>query len=359
MKKTKEKYISYEKSTGKWKVTIKGKTIGRYKTLEEAIVARDKALKNPLSVTDKSTFADLFNIFMDKKINQDGVGDSSIKCYQAKYRLYCQDIANKRVTELRQGDYQAVLNQVKGKSESVISTLRLIMVGICEIAIDREIITRNYASKIKVVKSQSLRLATDKVLTDEEIQVLFNADDCQEKDIAVCLLFTGWRIGELLALSPKNIDLENKMFLCVGSKTNSSKYRNVPIHSHIYPIIEKYCNKAGKTKKLFNRTERQIEYYFEKLFGRYKTVYDRELPKHTPHHTRHTFRSRCYALGIPDCYAERLCGWSNGKNSAMNGIYLHLKPELLRLNLERVYYNTDSNAVVEHINVEQTNVAMM
>lgn len=66
------------------------------------------------------------------------------------------------------------------------------------------------------------------------------------------MIYSGLRIGELLGLTTENIDLENKIIINAGIKTEAGKNRIVLIHSKIFPLIL-YRYKKAKFKQLFLR----------------------------------------------------------------------------------------------------------
>ena len=69
------------------------------------------------------------------------------------------------------------------------------------------------------------------------------------------MIYSGFRIGELLELETKNIDLIN-MTMTGGLKTEAGKNRLVPIHPKIFPLIEKRYNKDNQYESLTLKVKR-------------------------------------------------------------------------------------------------------
>lgn len=350
---TKEKYIRWDKASKKWLVQVpkNGKRIvKRYAELDEAKTYRDEVLKSDLDIGNDSTFDDLFIVFIERKQYQTNIKPVSLDQYKAIYNNYFASIANKRVATLSQDDYQKVLYQVAGMSKVMETKLKSIMTGVCDIAEERNIIEKNRARKIKVKTSKPKRRGKDKYITDREIETFKNTEDCEKKDILIVLFFTGWRVNEVLRLQKRNIDLHNRMFLHVGSKTESSIDRDVPIHDDLFPLIEKYYNHpTGKNGYLFsfitetkdeNEIQRQLysaenglNYYCGKIWG----LNEDKRPIHTVHHIRHTFASRLDEIGIQSSHLDELGGWKH-KGGIRQQFYTHTQIEGLRQSLNKLYY---------------------
>ena len=167
-------------------------------------------------------------------------------------------------------------------------------------------------------------------------------------DIFYILLYTGIRVGEVLALKGEDIDLKNKQIninktltknkqdkVIIGETTKtSSATRTVPIMSQLFSILQKYnqfkgflfmqnnkfiapstinshfkriCKNAGigvittKKKKIITNKEGNIKEQYVNL----KTSIA------NTHMLRHTFATRCIENGINPAVLQKLLGHKN------------------------------------------------
>ena len=107
------------------------------------------------------------------------------------------------------------------------------------------------------------------------------------------LLYSGWRITELLTLKSENVDLEHGT-MKGGIKTRNGKDRVVPIHSKIQPFVEQWMNRGTEylitDKDGKKMTDTQYRSYF-------KAIMEQLGFSHCPHECRHTLRSRLDSAG--------------------------------------------------------------
>ncbi|MDE6593552.1 MAG: site-specific integrase [Oscillospiraceae bacterium] len=155
---------------------------------------------------------------------------------------------------------------------------------------------------------------------DEISQLRAIADTESYADIILILIYTGWRIGELLAMDCSDIDTI-EWTMKGGSKTEAGKNRVVPVHESIKPYIERYV--AGKKSgKLFLG----MPYYkFSEIF---KGICTRCGMSHTIHDTRHTFATRADNYGMNKVCIQRLMG--HASRDVTDKVYTHKDLEQLR-----------------------------
>ena len=135
---------------------------------------------------------------------------------------------------------------------------------------------------------------TSKVpFTDDEIEKLWTIQNQEWVDTVLILLYSGWRITELLTLKSENVDLEHGT-MKGGIKTRNGKDRIVPIHSKIQPFVEQWMNRGTEylitDKDGKKMTDTQYRPYF-------KVIMEQLGFSHCPHECRHTLRSRLDSAG--------------------------------------------------------------
>ena len=74
--------------------------------------------------------------------------------------------------------------------------------------------------------------------TVEQVEALWEIADQEWADTVLIYIYTGFRLTELLNMKTEQVNIDEK-YLQGGMKTASGKSRIVPIHSRIWPYIEK------------------------------------------------------------------------------------------------------------------------
>ncbi len=117
------------------------------------------------------------------------------------------------------------------------------------------------------------------------------------KDMIMVLYGTGLRISELLSLTAKDVDLNTGLMRVKGK---GGKYRTVPIHPTLYPVLER---RMAGGDRLFPvdryRAYRLIKRAFEKVAGLYGVH---------PHVLRHTFATHLLEGGADLKTVQELLG---------------------------------------------------
>lgn len=155
---------------------------------------------------------------------------------------------------------------------------------------------------------------------------LLNSNLSQEKykNIILLELFTGMRIGEVLALAKNDIDLENQiihvkktvsvdingdLMVKKGTKTYSGK-RDIPFPSFLVSHLQEQFEK-------YEKNENDLLFTYEKRIIKASTINtvlkrickQLELPKTISNHTlRHTFGTRCIESGMAPVVVQKLMG---------------------------------------------------
>ena len=152
-------------------------------------------------------------------------------------------------------------------------------------ALEMDVSTRNYASLL--TPDIAAVVSTKKPSTDEEIQTIWQSQSSPWVDSVLFMLYTGFRISEMLGLQIENINLEDGI-MQGGIKTKAGKDRIVPIHSKIRHIVERRMKEGGKY--LFSHNGKKCGDSTYRTF--WCEIMDTAKIQHTPHECRHTFRSR-------------------------------------------------------------------
>ena len=128
--------------------------------------------------------------------------------------------------------------------------------------------------------------------SDELIERLWASAGEPWVDSVLIFIYSGWRISELLALTPEDVDLEAGT-MKGGTKTKAGKGRIVPIHSKIRPMVEARLAEGGPRLICYEGKPVPVTTY--RLFWR--DIMKRLNMAHVPHECRHTFETRLDSAG--------------------------------------------------------------
>lgn len=304
---------SYSVTDGK--ITQSRKTLGYYETRSKALAALAEYNKKPYDIDAAGvTFAEIYELWIVGKKN---VTESSYKRFGIMFD-HSKPLHKRTFRSLRAGDMQVILDNA-GLGYATQRKLISLWQQMYKYAIANDITDRNYAEYVHMTASEpeSKRLP----FTEDEISHLRTiADTVPYADVILILIYTGWRIGELLAMDCSGINTDD-WTMKGGAKTEAGKNRIVPIHQNIKPYIRKYI--AGRETGKFLPG---ISY--SKFSGIFKDICARLGTLHTIHDTRHTFATRADNFGMNKICIQRLMG--HASKDVTEKIYTHKDLEQLR-----------------------------
>lgn len=146
------------------------------------------------------------------------------------------------------------------------------------------------------------------------------------KNILLIQMYMGLRIGEVLALSKENIDLENKLLYVKRTLTNDREFsiilgnntktyaenRTLPIPEFLVPVFEEQLKYANE--KLHNLIFTSNDNYIKtsEVNKELKRIFKEELKEDatniSSHCLRHTYGTRCIEAGMTAVVLQRLMG---------------------------------------------------
>lgn len=252
------------------------------------------------------------------------------------------NIHDKVYQELTASDFQAVINFIaeKGYTEASQSQLIRLFKHLDVFAIRDGVIQNGFAQYLSVATSKKKR-AIKSVLSPEEIKAWFKLDcntraEEMVRDIFIFALHTGCRIREILFLQNKNIFLDMH-YVKTGSKTEAGIDREIPIHSILKPIIEKYY--TPQNEFLFTLTKNVLSYsHFTKTANKLMREHA-ELGKHTIHECRHTFRTEMERMNVKHAVINAIIGHKN--NDVGLDVYTHISLMEKLIAVNKLSYKTN------------------
>lgn len=316
---------SAEHTNEKGNVKTKRVLIGYYATRKDAEIALSKFCDNPYIICDNPTFSQAFEMWLQKKIDT-GKSRQTIDSYRAAFKR-CTAISDMEMRKIKLDNLVSVFRTNANSSRSTVNNIKIVIDGVFEYSERYEYINKNYARFINSDDMQYSRPSEDKhtIFSDNDIAALLTLERDKRDivvDITVILLYTGWRITELLEMTRDNIDIDH-MIMKGGKKTKAGKDRIVPVHSDIKALIKEYYDNTDGL--LFNISGHAYRQSLKELTG------------HLPHDTRHTFISRLQSVRADHICIERLAGHTS--KSITDKVYTHKDIAELRDTIELLDYS--------------------
>lgn len=323
----------------KLKFKQKTKSLGTFKTKEEAEEALDAYFKNPYEITGKEiTFKKVYEEW-SKRYFEGLKNNSSIRTITAAYKhssaLYNYVFTDITITMMKDVINHADVGAVtKNRMKSMFNLMYDFAVEsqICSINLARQFVLKDLQNSIK-------RERKDKIpfnLKDEK--KLWDNIDFGFTRMVLIGIYTGFRPIELCKLQISNINLEEN-YIIGGVKTEAGTDRYVPIHPKVYDLV-KYCYEKSieyNSDVLFFDIDRKKakELTYDKYRGRFKKILEyNELSGYSPHCTRHTFITKAKEVNMNE-YAIKMIAGHEIRDITEN-VYTHRDNEFLQKEMQKI-----------------------
>lgn len=298
---------------------IKRPYLGSYRTRKEAEQRRMEYYANPNIARSELTFQQVYEEYK-KTLKYTELSKSAKDCYTAAYKKSFK-LHGIKFYNLRTAQMQEVITDIynDGKSEATMHKAKNLYLLMYNYAMQNDIVNKNYASYIIIPKVEREK---KRALTDLEIKKIKNyaLSGNTAAQWALYLMYSGWRISEMLELTRFSYDTEIQAFRG-GNKTAAGKNRIVPVHPDVQWIIDSQLSKNGDTVFCMKDGKKMTADYFrKKMFN--KMLEELNIDKSiTPHTMRHTFSTLLKRNGADDFYRKRLLGHSSG--NVTDDVYTH------------------------------------
>lgn len=289
--------------------------LGYYKTQAEALIALAEYHKNGVNLdVTKLTLGEVYDQWIKRKAMM--ISDSALATHKMAYQRFGK-LLNMPMKDIKKVHLQNWLDGIDLKPASK-GKIRSTMHQLFEYAVAYDIVQKNYAKDLEITEKIE---KTGAVFTEEEIKLLWANKDDQMAQYTLILIYTGMRIGELLAMKGDTIYLD-KGYMVGGSKTEAGKDRVIPLHKKIIPLIEQNLenNYLVYSKRSGAFTYNGIRPRFEKLMTKLGM-------NHKIHDTRKTAVSIMHSSGIPMETVRMIVGHS--AKGVTEAVYLYKEPQEL------------------------------
>lgn len=187
-------------------------------------------------------------------------------------------------------------------------------------------ITIGMPSKIKKIPYPKSEKKLPQVLSQEEVQKMFDVCENVKHKVILALLYScGLRVSELINLRWTNIDRSRMIINIIGGKGN--KDRQVMLTETIIPLLEKYY-KEYKTKTYILKGQFSEQYSSRSVGQVIKQLGEKaKLNKRVwTHQMRHNCFTHMVENGTDINLIQRLAGHNNVKTTL---VYTHISHNLI------------------------------
>lgn len=292
------------------------KYLGYYVSEAEALMALAEYHKNGGDLDlNKVTLEDVYQMWY-KRIEQKASTGTLARHKMAHDRF--GKLGKKQFKDIKAAHLQDWIDAIELKPRTK-TLLRSTLHQLYEYAVQNDIINKNYAKYIEINEKAE---KNGNIFSNEEIEFLWTkADDFDIQNILI-LIYTGMRVGELLAMNKEDIRLEDG-YAIGGSKTEAGIDRVIPFHDKILPIIRDRV----ENHKYIVTTERGTRAAYRGTQYRFKKLMEDLNWNHKIHDTRKTGVSIMHQAGIPMETIRKIVGHS-GKG-VTEQVYLYKDPKEL------------------------------
>ncbi len=289
-------------------------TLGYYETRGEAMNALAEYNRSPYDLSARNlTFKAAFDQWSPGYFEKFPSTRRVTECAMD----FCRDIWDLPMRKLRSTHLQEVISGMSDKSRGYQSKVRSLMHMVYRWAISREVTQNDWSRYVELTAEE--RESPRRVFTGEEVALFWEKrgqplpgerarlQGLGLGDSVLVLLYTGMRVGELLALRREDIHLDRRYIDLHGTKTRAAR-RTIPIHRRLIPVLDEMMLRCQSDYLIPGPDGNGLAY------PSYKSWFDGVMRSmgldHTPHDTRHSFISALDTAGVRRAAVKFIVGHS-------------------------------------------------
>lgn len=268
------------------------KPIGYFKTRQEAMIVLAEYNRNPYDIDlSKITMKELFERWSARDFPK--ISKSSASSFKSSMK-HCKPFWDTSYKKIKAYMMQECIDNC-GCGYSTQGAIKNLWGQLDRYAMELDIITKMNSV---LIHAAPIPPSNKKPFTEEEIKAVWGLKNEPDLDTVLILLYSGFRISELLSLETEKINLGDIPYFQGGVKTKAGKDRIVPIHPLILDFVKARVQEGNKYLISVNGKKLSTSQYYI-IWNQFMNKLNQE---HTPHECRHTFRSRLDSAG-----ANKVC----------------------------------------------------
>ncbi len=274
------------------------------------------------------TLAELYHRWLPAHTANTNPSQSTLNSYSNSFKhlvpLHYEPIQN-----LKYADYQKILDSMRksGLSYSSCKKVRSLISLLEKYAVKIELINKCYAPLLSIGKNKAVR--PHHPFSRQKINLLWVHCDEPGVDTVLILLYTGMRVGEMLALQKTDVNIRQGYIRITKSKT-ASGIRTIPIHHQIFPLITNRMKSSG-LYLIADSEGKQYDYSRYCQLWR-NVMHSITADGHTTHDCRHTVATLLDNVGANETAKRRILGHAGG--DVTERVYTHKGLRQLRKCIE-------------------------
>lgn len=302
------------------------------KEVKEKILKKLDDISKGISVESCNyTVYELGKEILDLKYNSNIIKGTSYNTINYPLeKIKNSNLGNMKITKVTRADIQKFLATTTNLSNSYIEKIIIQLNTIFNEAVNRDYIYKSPVKNIIKPVSEKADKKVDAFSIEEQKELLKKFKHSPYGDLFTIAMFSGMRAGEILALTPNDIDLENnivhitktisvskdKKHIIGDTPKTSTSYRDIPITKLFRANIENAIknmtpnpnNLLFCTKALTILSPANTNCFFKRLCDKKPKLTNRNVNFHM---LRHTYATRCIESGMPAEVLQKLLGHKN------------------------------------------------
>ncbi|TAI67664.1 site-specific integrase [Bradyrhizobium sp. Leo170] len=233
----------------------------------------------------------------------------------------------RRVQDIARRDVIALLDSIVDRGAPVMANRTLAAVRkFFNWCVARDVIQ---ASPCSLLEPPSPERSRDRVLTDDELRLAWNAADVDGwpfGPIVKLMILTGQREGEVAGMRWSEIDLENKLWTLPAGRVKNDELHTIPLSNAVVEILKSvphiktdggfvFAGRKGKPITGFSRAKDRLDVAIAKANG------EKPLPAWVFHDIRRTVASGMARLGIQLPVIEKVLNHKSGTFRGIVSVY--------------------------------------
>lgn len=264
------------------KGTPQYKYISYHKTMKEAKKALNSYIEDPYTLGNY-TLKDVYEEWY--ALREKDKAENTLINYRSSWNKL-KPLHDKKIALLDRFELQKFFDDLELTEYAMTRALNLLK-ALFDYGTKRGIlplVALNYHKAIEIRPKKETKVNPHKVLSKEEISYLWDHKDNEMVKIILVYIYTGLRFVELRNLKPQNV--HEDYIEITQAKTEAGK-RIVPLSDKVKSLLPISAVPSHST---------------------FITYFQRILPDHTPHDTRHTFMSLMAEAKIDDRIVKAIVG---------------------------------------------------
>jgi len=230
----------------------------------------------------------------------------------------------RKVADIKRRDIVILLDRIRARAPIVGNRVQGALSRLFNFAAERGVIDDSPCTRIRKIPEKG----RSRVLTDEEIKLVWNALNLENKAVDIyrvsklalkMILLTGQRPGEICGMTWDEIDDEN-FWTIPASRTKNGEINRVPLCPIALDVLDQakiYGNGNHVFPSSYKPDRSMTRHALTRAIARHWSEIGLQ-EAFTPHDLRRTLRTRLAELGVSDIIAERVLGH---KLQGVLGIY--------------------------------------